>query len=245
MNLDTSEDIYDALAEHYRDYSAKREAYLRGVDGFVLRHCPGGAQSLLDVGAADGVRARSLAGALGAGRLVLAEPSARMAELCAAVEGAEVWRTGAEQLPLDRGRFDVVLCLWNVLGHMPGREARVAALARMARLLAPGGRLFLDVNNRHNAAAYGWRKVAWRVAVDALWPDERRGDSSFEWEIGGRRIPAMGHLFTPAEMDGILRRAGLSVRARVCVDYADGGEKPGRFSGQLAYMATADGEDGA
>ena len=244
MNIDSSGDIYDALAAHYREYSEKRAPYLRAVEAFVARRAPAGAQSLLDVGAGDGVRGAALAQGLGMTRLVLAEPSEKMAELCAKQHGAVVWRTTAEALPLDQGRFDVILCLWNVLGHMPGRRARVAGLRRLAALLAPGGRLFLDVNNRHNAASYGWGKVAWRVVVDAVKPDERRGDSSFEWEIDGRRIPAMGHLFTPAEMDGLLRAGGLRTVRRVCVDYATGAESENRFSGQLVYEA-ARANDGA
>jgi hypothetical protein len=107
----------------------------------------------------------------------------------------------------------------------------------MKELLATDGVIFFDVNNRHNAAAYGWGRVLLRVVVDTLAPDERRGDTRFEWRIGERSFPAMGHLFVPAEIEGLVRQAGLVVRSRVAVDYATGARSRSALRGQLAFMA--------
>jgi hypothetical protein len=59
--LSGNTDIYDALAPHYREYAGGKSAYLAAVDRFVLENLPAGADSLLDVGAGDGVRAMALA----------------------------------------------------------------------------------------------------------------------------------------------------------------------------------------
>lgn len=50
-----------------------------------------------------------------------------------------------EELPdhLDASSFDLVFCVGNSLGHAERATGRLAALASMARLLRPGGRLVL------------------------------------------------------------------------------------------------------
>ena len=228
---------YDALAPHYREYSRSRQAYLEAVDRIVLRLAPGPVEAILDVGAGDGVRGMVLARKLGARRVVLAEPSREMAARCRALGADAVWEVPAEHLPRSEAKFDVILCLWNVLGHLPDLPARLAALKAMQELLAPGGALYLDVNNRHNAAASGWLRVAARRWVDFLSPDERRGDASYEWRIGGLNLPAMGHLFTPGEIEGMIEASALRVARRIAVDYATGGESPSPYRGQLLYQA--------
>ena len=242
--LTDSSAIYDALAPHYREYAAKRSAYLAAVDRFVVENIPAGAGSLLDVGAGDGVRGMDIARRGGIGRVALSDPSFAMVELCRRLGPREVWHCGAESLPGPPGQFDVILCLWNVLGHLPGKAARVRALVRMRELLAPGGAIFFDVNNRHNASAYGWFKVCGRIVVDALAFDERRGDATFDWNVGGRTFQATGHLFTPGEIGGIIAEAGLDVLRRASADYAAGRFSTCALRGQLLFMLGREKERG-
>ncbi|MDQ3919151.1 MAG: class I SAM-dependent methyltransferase, partial [Acidobacteriota bacterium] len=197
---------YDALAPHYRAYSQAKKDYLRAVNEIVTSRLPAGTHSLLDVGAGDGVRARDIARALGVQRLVLAEPSPAMADLCRRLNCVEVWQIGAEELPESAQKFDAVTCLWNVLGHVETQAKRLAALQRMRALLADGGLVFLDVNNRCNARAYGTLKTAARALFDLVSPTEANGDVSFEWQVGGRRIRARGHVFTPREVESLASR---------------------------------------
>jgi SAM-dependent methyltransferase len=230
-------DIYDALAPHYREYARSRQPYLAAVDRFVVQHAPAPVRALLDVGAGDGVRGMALARELKAGCVVLCEPSREMAARCRALGPDTVWESPAEELPESGTQFDVIVCLWNVLGHLAGAERRLAALRAMRRLLAPAGALFLDVNNRHNAAAYGWWKVLGRRLADFVAPDERRGDARYEWKIAGLSLPAVGHLFTPAEVEGMIAASGLRVARRLAVDYASGAYSESPFRGQLLYQA--------
>lgn len=177
-----------------------------------------------------------LAQALGVRTVVLCDLSAEMARKCRELRPDEVWQVAAEDLPATDLRFDVVICLWNVLGHVASRAGRVRALARIKDVLADGGTVFLDVNNRHNASAYGASTVAGRVVLDLLKPDERRGDASFAWKIGDRVFPAMGHLFTPMEIAGIIRDSGLVVKKRVSVNYATGKLYASLYMGQLLFV---------
>lgn len=228
-------DIYDALAPHYREYAERKSAYLSAVDRFILEHAPRDPAALLDVGSGDGVRGMALAKTLNAGTTVLADASVEMIARCRKLNPTETWLCEAQNLPATSHRFNVILCLWNVLGHLPDRAARVAALRAMCGLLAPDGVIFFDVNNRQNARNYGRLRVLGRVILDAVLPDERRGDEEFEWKIGGQSFPAMGHLFTPAEVEGVIRDSGLRVAERVAVDYSTGKSSTSVWGGQLVY----------
>lgn len=228
--------LYDALAPHYRQYSASRQRYLDAVDREVLARIPVGAGSLLDIGSGDGVRALSLARRAGIATVVLSDVSAAMVQRCRALRPTAVWHAAAEELPDSDRRFDVITCLWNVLGHVEERAGRRRALARMRALLQPGGRLFLDVNNRYNAAAYGWLRVFWRLVIDSGWPDDSRGDARFEWRIDGRSFPARGRLFRPAEAERLFAAGGFRVCERLAIDYRTGRVSRSPLRGQFLFV---------
>ena len=113
---------YDRLAKDYAELAKKRVHYLAGVEREVLSRVPRGSSSLLDIGAGDGSRALRIASAARISRIVLAEPSGKMLSL--APNGATVWRDRAEDLGSRRSSetFDVITCLWNVLGHVRGES---------------------------------------------------------------------------------------------------------------------------
>lgn len=232
--------MYDALAPYYRKYSSGKASYLDAIDELIIARIPTGARSLLDIGAGDGVRATKIARERSIPTLVLVEPSQPMRQLCQQLNPTDIWSLEAQHLPNDGPGFDVITCLWNVLGHIPTAGERQQALEKMARLLNPGGLLFFDVNNRYNAASYGWQRVAKNYVSDLLSPDPTHGDVSFQWSINGATIAAMGHLFTHAEVRRLLAAAGLKIRRRSVVDYRNGNERRFIFQGQLLYEAGRD-----
>lgn len=227
---------YDFLAPVFRSYSQSRAAYLEAIDRIVDGRMPPGAASMLDVGAGDGVRAWRIAQVRRVPRLVLAEPNGAMAEQCRALPGAEVWDVPAEDLPEGGQQFDVITCLWNVLGHVPNGRARLTALRKMGALLSGRGRIFLDVNNRYNARAYGWAATLGRALYDRVHPSEANGDVSYTWRVGSRAVRSRGHVFTPGEMKRLIREAGLRVDARHVVDYETGRRHRSVLRGQLFYV---------
>jgi SAM-dependent methyltransferase len=229
------EHFYDALAPHFREYCRMRAGYLTAVDQLLVRYISAGADSLLDVGAGDGLRAARLAQVRQFKTLVLAEPSDVMAKYCQQLDAAQVWHTTAEELPESNRKFDVITCLWNVLGHVPGHEKRLTALRRMRSLLAAGGQIFLDVNNRYNAREYGWLASFGRVIYDRVRPSLSNGDVTFSWHVDGRAIKARGHVFTPREMMSLVSLSGLKVARRFIVDYQTGELRRSIFAGQLLY----------
>lgn len=227
---------YDVLAPHYRTYSQTKRRYLRAVDELVVSRIAGFARSLLDVGAGDGVRAYEIARACRIESFVMAEPGPVMSEYCRRLAGAEVWQLPAEELPSSGQKFDAVTCLWNVLGNVESPQERLKGLRRMRSLLADGGLILLDINNRYNARTYGRLKTTARFMFDLVRPSETNGDVSFDCDIGGRRIRAHGHVFTPAEVESLIMRAGLCVRERHVIDYETGEQRRFVFQGQLFYV---------
>jgi SAM-dependent methyltransferase len=226
--------MYDTLAPHYRHISQARAAYLSAVNQVILSRISAGARSLLDVGAGDGVRAMQIASAANLSTVVLVEPSEKMARLCSASGTTEVWQINAEEIAATPS-FDVVTCLWNVLGHIPTSVRRLEALRRMCEALTPNGRLFIDVNNRYNAPAYGWLKSFRRMAYDWVSPADENGDVEFIWHVDNQAIPGRGHVFTPREMRRLIRAAGLRIERLYVIDYQTGRQKRGCFQGQLLY----------
>ncbi len=229
--------MYDTLAPHYRDYSASKAPYLDAIDKIIVDRIPAGARSLLDVGAGDGVRAVKITQAWHLSELVLAEPSVAMVTLCKQLPVSEVWQVAAQELPVTERRFYVITCLWNVLGHVSSAPERLVALQKMREFLKPEGVLFFDVNNRYNALSYGWLQVVGRFFYDLCLPNNTKGDATFQWAIDGETITAMGHVFTPREINYLLHEAGLRVRRRYVMDYRTGQSRRFVFEGQLLYEA--------
>ncbi len=213
---------YDQLAPEFLRMSAARYRYLACVERLVVREMARRGGALLDVGAGDGVRGLRIAAAAGVEKLVLLEPSAEMRKLWPA--GVAGWGIRAEELDQKEGRFDSIVCLWNVLGHVFPMEARVEVMRQCGRLLAPEGRLFVDVNNRFNFREYGVVKAAFRLI--------RGGDVVVRWSTCSTR----GHLFTAGEFAGMARAAGLVVEKTFIVDYSTGVVRRSRFAGNPLYV---------
>jgi SAM-dependent methyltransferase len=234
--MTVQENSYDRLAPHFRSYSEARAAYLGAVDQLILQRIQRGAGSLLDVGSGDGRRALALARSCSISRLVLSDPSEEMASHCRRLDGVdEVWQVAAENLPSSVESFDIITCLWNVLGLIAGAAKRTEALRRMRSLVSPKGQIFLDVNNRYNATAYGWLPTAGRLIYDIIHPSEENGDVTFDWRVGGEVIRSRGHVFRLGEMKDLIKAAGLKIISHDIIDYETGRSRRFTFGGQLFY----------
>lgn len=229
-------EAYNAFAPVYQAYSQTRWPYLIAVERIVAIHARG-ARSMLDVGAGDGTRSSRIAAELNLCEVVLVEPSAGMRARCA--PDLEVLSCTAAEIPLEDRRFDVIICLWNVLGHMIDAEGIVASLMRFKSLLGSTGSIFLDVAHRYNAAAYGWPKTLLRIARDFLAPSKTNGDVIVRWRMLDGQITTYGHAFTRKEMNSLFSRASLRVRRHWILDYASGVERSSPLLGHLLYQLSA------
>jgi 2-polyprenyl-3-methyl-5-hydroxy-6-metoxy-1,4-benzoquinol methylase len=225
---------YDLVAPAFARLSDQRRAYLDAIERLVATAIPTGSRSLLDAGAGDGARAGRIARAGALADVVLLEPSAAMRSRCP--RRATVWAMRAEELGSRQASFDVITCLWNVLGHIFPAAARVEVLRQFARLLSPAGRVFADVNHRYNARHYGALRTAARFLRDRVAPGERNGDVTVTWNVNGFRPATAGHVFTAREFQSLAQAAGLTVEQRYVVDYATGQLRRWSCEGNLLYV---------
>jgi SAM-dependent methyltransferase len=223
---------YDAFAPYYQAYSARRLAYLKSVEMIIGTYATG-ADSLLDVGAGDGSRISRIASSIKPREIVLVEPSKAMLARCNL--RAELMNCRIAEIPETEKKFDAITCLWNVLGHLRGADERRASLERLKSLLGPSGSIFLDVNHRYNAAAYGWLKTSLRILHDLLAPSETNGDIVVQWKAGTEEIAILGHAFTLRELRQLFAQTGLVIHRLWIIDYATGAVRHSRFLGQLLF----------
>lgn len=222
---------YDRIGPVFSRIAEKRRAYLESIDQLVISRILPGSRSMLDVGAGDGSRARRIAQTRQISELVLVEPSVSMQG-----RNAQFRTMRAEELHLVEGEFDVVTCLWNVLGHIFPSDARLEVLRQFARLTFPQGRIFVDIQHRYNARHYGAIPTALRFLRDQLRWNETNGDVVVAWDIEGVRCTTQGHVFTNREFRSLAQAAGLTIEKRFVVDYTTGECRQRSIEGHLLYV---------
>jgi len=234
-HYDDPVEAYSALGARNLELRRRRQAYLDSTEEIIARSLSPGSRSLLDAGAGDGARALRLASRAAIERIVLIEPSASM--IGSAGKDVVVWPVRAEELSSESigERFDVILCLWNVLGHVPTAERRLRALRSMARLLSSQGSFFLDVTHRYNLRSYGLLPTVARLLRDLAAPHETNGDVRATWSFPDETISTYGHVFTHREILGLTAAAGLQVQEQYSVDYQTGQIRRLRSLGNLLY----------
>jgi SAM-dependent methyltransferase len=227
--LSTAE-IYDLFASSYRSYSNSKRLYINAVDEQILSIFPHEIDCVLDFGSGDGVRGAQLVSKLKVKSFYQADISKEMIKRCKAIGAAkDVLLTSDVNWYKNLPPLDAVFCLWNVLGHINGTDERVQVLRLLCQLLKPGGKIVVDVNNRHNVE-YGWIRSVVRRGLDKVFPNYKRGDVTFEWSIGDKKFPANGHFFTEAEVRYLAKFAGLEILSIRAVSY-----KHGVFSDNLNF----------
>jgi 2-polyprenyl-3-methyl-5-hydroxy-6-metoxy-1,4-benzoquinol methylase len=225
---------YDRIAPVFAHLAERRKPYLDRIDQLVLSGIPSGSRSMLDVGSGDGARARRIAQSRGISELVLLEPSRAMQG--AGHVDAKMWTIRAEELRSMQAEFDVITCLWNVLGHIFPSETRMETLRQFARLVSPHGRIFVDVNHRYNARQYGPLKTALRLLRDQVSWDEKNGDVAVSWDVQETRCTTRGHVFTDKEFRALARDSGLRLEKSFVIDYATGAQQRWNWEGNLLYV---------
>jgi len=185
-------DTYDRIAAHFAE---TREYPWPEVEGFVA---DASGDVALDLGCGNGRHAELLAAhaerVVGAdlSRGLLAEARERADERGFAVD---LVAADASTLPLRRNAVDLAVYV-ATLHHLPSREARLASLDELARVLAPGGRALVS---------------AWSTAHDAFEADVGF-DTTVDWTLpGGERVPRFYHIYSPDEFRRDLADSALTV----------------------------------
>ena len=215
--------IYEALAAHAGS-AYLRYSFTRGTDqevAFLIEVLELGAGSLvIDAGCGPGRHAHALArhgvGVVGVDR------ASRFTALAAAAAPTGSWfvQGDVRHLPLRARTFDAAVCLcqggFGLLGGGPAEEDAVAGLAG---LLRPGGRLALTAFSAYYA-------VRWREEGESFDPATGvlRERAAVRGEAGGpaAAFDLASTCFTPRELRLMAERAGLAVEGIWSVE-------PGRY----------------
>ncbi len=195
-------------------YAQKRGRLQPGVARLLRRVRPDA--RVLDAGCGHGMVLRALAARGFRGLYVGLEASPTLLALArqAAPPGPRAHWVQADLLAprwprVAAGPFDVLL-LFAVLHHLPGREARRAALTRLRARAAPQAWLAVSVWHFWRSARLRARVQPWARA--GLSPRQLEpGDFLLDWRHGGQGLRYV-HLYTPAELQADLDAAGWRVR---------------------------------
>jgi ubiquinone/menaquinone biosynthesis C-methylase UbiE len=189
---------YDRIAAHF---ASTREYPWPEVERFVSSTVESGSvpvRDALDVGCGNGRHAELLAAHAGRtvgldasrGLLEAARDRARRRDYPVALVQGD-----AAGLPFRDDRFDLAVYV-ATLHHLPTREARVASLDELARVLRPTGRALVS---------------AWSTAHDRFDADEGF-DTTVDWTLpGGETVPRFYHIYDPGEFDRDLAASDLQV----------------------------------
>jgi 2-polyprenyl-3-methyl-5-hydroxy-6-metoxy-1,4-benzoquinol methylase len=148
---------------------------------------------------------------------------------------ANVLNVRAEEFCDTSNQFDVITCLWNVLGHVRGFESRARTMKTMGRLLTPEGICFVDVNHRYNLRSYGVFSTVARFIRDSISYKSENADITATWTVADEAISTYGHVFTDHEIRH-MHGAGLEIVERIVVDYDSGKIRRFAFAGNLLYV---------
>jgi SAM-dependent methyltransferase len=154
-HFDGIADLYDeTLPAHVTGH------YLEKRTRFILDHCPGG--RALDVGCGTGALALRLERA--GYEMVGIDPSEGMLRVMREhAPGVEAVLGSGTELPFEEGEFDLALSV-AAMHHIADPEAVRRALAEMARVTRPGGRVLIWDHNPRNPY---WPLLMKRVPQDS------------------------------------------------------------------------------
>jgi len=149
----SSKELYNKFAPYYRRYSKEKIAYINSVDKLILKNLPARVGEVLDVGCGDGIRGVSLFKRIGGEKMLMIDSSDEMVKLAKKLTSQEIRVKRFDislQKPKLEGQFNIILCLWNVLGHIPSTSQRLTALENIKRVLGKSGKIYIDISNRYN-----------------------------------------------------------------------------------------------
>jgi SAM-dependent methyltransferase len=203
-------------------------------DALISWLCPHSTK-ILDLGCGAGREAIALVQrghrvvAVDISRAMLRAAHRRTEELGLSI--AYVWMPDPLRIPVPNAAFQLVLALAQLLSHISGREARVALLAEVHRVLAAQGRFVAAVTDRSaNKDLYGEEAETLSDLERAAGWEE--GDL-WVWQPSAAKLdtPLFFHLHTEEELREEMKAAGLRLLEYIPGDSLAAGAGPdaGRY----------------
>lgn len=206
---------------HASSNIAQRERKAEKIRRLLERWQPLGGSSLLEIGAGAGVITRSLARALAPEGAATAVDVVDERVVC---DGYRFLLVRDTTLPFEDAAFDVIISN-HVIEHVGDRDAQLAHLREIRRVIKPGGLVYLAVPNRwafiephYRLSFLSWLPPSWASHYVRL---RRKGD-----RYDCRPLAA-------AELRRLVRRAGFlahdqsaaAIRATLEIEGASGPQR--------------------
>lgn len=223
-----SSQYYDSIADEYALLRKKRNAYLRKVDSIIIEDFDTKAKRVLDVGSGDGSRGIKIFRSINADEICMVEESREIIKNIERDERINIY-LGSIQTFQSQQSFDLILCLWNVLGHVDTFEERVRILKMLKSLLSADGVIVIDFNNRHNYRHYGIVSVLRNLLKSAFIKEPGWFD------IKNRETNTKVYIHSYFEIKRMISLAGLRIKSLRIVDYDNGDTYRNLFKGQFLF----------
>jgi SAM-dependent methyltransferase len=225
-----SKAYYDSISDVYNKQSKKRIEYLNAVDQIIINECKTrDFSTYLDIGAGNGRRSLRIAKTLNIKKTTLLDNSTKMLENLSTLNDIQAIDTSIFDFKTTE-KFDLITCLWNVVGHFPSKKYMELFFKKSSELLYDNGCLFFDVNNRYNISHYGNKSVMENLRKDAL-----NIEDAGWYTTGDNENKTKVYIHSPFEIDDYLSGLDLFLEKTHYVDYKNGAMKETFFEGQLLY----------
>lgn len=135
-------------------------------------------------------------------------------------------------------KFDIVICLWNVLGHIENENKRIIAFKNIKNITQNNGLLFFDVSNRYNAKHYGIRCVFKNIINNCFLKRKENNIKYFIKITDNLSVKTKSHFFSLKEIKKILKKVGFKIVKIYFIDYKNGKcHLWNQFRGQIFVIA--------
>ena len=203
--------VYDAMAETYDEIHAQ-PFYITQYETYaedLLDRLADWRGRVLDLGCGTGIHTRAVAElADWAVGIDVSPRLVRKAQVKLRGARGSVVVADARHMPFADGTFDAALSYGEPLSHI---EDPGAVLAELARVMRPGGRAILSVDNEWNLRTLTSPRRFLQAASS-------RGGAVRDWEFyddGGHAVRLSLKTFTHSELAGLLSRNGFRVEDSV------------------------------
>tara|TARA_R110001583_G_scaffold8965_21_gene42390 strand:+ start:295 stop:987 length:693 start_codon:yes stop_codon:yes gene_type:complete len=228
MNPEANSELYYSHMD-LREASSGASLYLGAVDKAILSNINFGPRSYLDVGCGDGIRAQRLVDYLQPSSAVFIDSSPEMIEKASKLGVANCFCRSILNLD-EANKYDVITCLWNVLGHLENKQIRREALNQIYTSLTPEGLFFIDFNNRYNIYHYGLRGVFCNFLKDLF------KVPSAGWFPLNSTSSVYIHNFMEAK--NLLKSCGFRVKKTYTINYKTGSFHRLPYLGQTLFVVS-------
>jgi ubiquinone/menaquinone biosynthesis C-methylase UbiE len=232
------ERLYDEIAPDYAEHVERHAKFNSAIDELIAKDVADGS-SVADIGTGTGLRAAQLKRRRPGVRVTGFDISNEMLRRAMPSLDGGI-RASLPNLPVRDNSFDHALCLYNTFGYLRTYDARVKALKDMARILKPGGRLYIDVVNRTNMGEQGEYKrgALTRRLLSAIpaYGFSKPGDLKFTMNVKGKQFTGDTHAFTLKELNHLFKKSGLTVVHKQVIGYTSGKPQTDPNRGQFFFV---------